>query len=147
MDKQIIKKYSNNDITIIWQPALCIHSAKCWHGVQGLPEVFNPQASPWVNINGADTNTIIAKIDQCPSGALSYINNTQTINNMDIQNNNTTLIEVAPNGPLLVTGTITVKKADGTTEVKETKCALCRCGASANKPYCDGAHKKIEFKD
>ncbi|MBI4947127.1 MAG: CDGSH iron-sulfur domain-containing protein [Bacteroidetes bacterium] len=54
-------------------------------------------------------------------------------------------VTVLANGPLMVEGTIAVVKVDGTTEVKEPKAFLCRCGHSANKPYCDGAHKKNNF--
>lgn len=55
-------------------------------------------------------------------------------------------IEIAANGPILVHGTIEIKNSDGKVEIKENMTALCRCGASANKPYCDGAHRKIDFK-
>ena len=54
-------------------------------------------------------------------------------------------VTVIPNGPLMVEGTISVTKADGTSEVKEPKTFLCRCGHSANKPYCDGVHKSKNF--
>lgn len=49
------------------------------------------------------------------------------------------------NGPLQVEGKITVTKSDGTVEIKEQKTFLCRCGHSANKPYCDGSHRKNNF--
>jgi len=54
-------------------------------------------------------------------------------------------IKVLPNGPLFVEGHMEIAKEDGTIEVKD-KAALCRCGASNNKPYCDGTHVKIGFK-
>jgi len=54
-------------------------------------------------------------------------------------------ITAIPNGPLLVEGRVTIKRPDGTEEIKETKCHLCRCGHSANKPFCDATHKKIGF--
>jgi len=54
-------------------------------------------------------------------------------------------ITAIPNGPLMVEGNITVTKTDGAIETKEQKSFLCRCGHSANKPYCDGAHKKNSF--
>ncbi|TAL59375.1 MAG: CDGSH iron-sulfur domain-containing protein [Bacteroidetes bacterium] len=56
-----------------------------------------------------------------------------------------TKITALANGPLMAEGTIHVTKPDGTTEIKENKTFLCRCGHSANKPYCDGAHKKNNF--
>lgn len=55
-------------------------------------------------------------------------------------------IKVLPNGPLLVDGKVELTLADGTTQEKE-KAYLCRCGASANKPFCDGSHAKAGFKD
>ena len=56
-----------------------------------------------------------------------------------------TKITALANGPLMAEGTISITKSDGTSEVKENKFFLCRCGHSANKPYCDGSHKKNNF--
>jgi uncharacterized Fe-S cluster protein YjdI len=63
------REYSNGEITIIWQPDLCIHSTCCYID---LPAVFRPEKRPWVNPHGATTQEIIAQIERCPSGALSY---------------------------------------------------------------------------
>ena len=52
----------------------------------------------------------------------------------------------AKNGPLLVTGNVTLVNAAGRVAWRGTKCALCRCGASSNKPFCDGAHKEAGFE-
>jgi uncharacterized Fe-S cluster protein YjdI len=63
-------KYSNGEITIIWQPQICIHSGVC---ARGLIEVFDPHRKPWIDMSTSDTETIKAQIQKCPSGALSYI--------------------------------------------------------------------------
>lgn len=55
-------------------------------------------------------------------------------------------IKLIPNGPLLVEGKVEITLADGTT-VEKDKPHLCRCGASQNKPFCDGSHVKVGFKD
>lgn len=55
-------------------------------------------------------------------------------------------IKVLPNAPLLVEGKVELILSDGTVAVKENP-HLCRCGASNKKPFCDGAHAKVEFKD
>lgn len=55
-------------------------------------------------------------------------------------------ITPAPDGPLLVDGNLEVVSGTGRTINRVVKTALCRCGASANKPYCDGTHRKIGFK-
>lgn len=67
--EEITKKYDNGEITVIWQPQLCAHSANC---VKGLPGVFNLAQKPWINVNGADTETIINQVNKCPSVALSW---------------------------------------------------------------------------
>lgn len=60
--------------------------------------------------------------------------------------NEATKVEVKANGPLLVAGDLVIQNSDGTEEQKTRMTAFCRCGASANKPYCDGAHNEIGFK-
>lgn len=67
------KAFSNGEITVIWKPGACRHSGNC---IQGLGEVFNVSARPWINIGGAPTARIIQQVEQCPSGALSYVRNT-----------------------------------------------------------------------
>ena len=65
--------YSNNDITIKWNPELCTHAANC---VKLLPKVYNPKARPWITIENATTQELKNQIKRCPSGALSYIERT-----------------------------------------------------------------------
>ena len=81
--KNITKKYSNGEVTIVWKPTVCIHSGICWRRPGGLPEVFNPQVKPWINPEAAGTERIIKQVKQCPSQALSYYmnNEEQTIEN------------------------------------------------------------------
>ncbi len=64
--------YPKEDITVIWQPKLCTHSAICF---KGLPSVFDPRRKPWVITANADKETIVAQVTKCPSGALSIIKN------------------------------------------------------------------------
>ncbi|MBN8672272.1 MAG: (4Fe-4S)-binding protein [Chitinophagales bacterium] len=142
--KDITKHYTNGEITITWKPNQCIHSKLCW---TGLAEVFNPRERPWIKMDAATTASIMAQVDKCPSGALSYFRNEEKIENKNPEVDVDTIVEVAANGPLLVYGNITIKNKNGE-EVKKNKVtALCRCGASGNKPYCDGTHVKIGFKD
>lgn len=67
---------------------------------------------------------------------------------MDNQNSNNESIgvKVIPGGPLMISGTCEITHADGTKEVKENRSTYCRCGASTNKPFCDGSHKSIEWE-
>ncbi|MEO6406691.1 MAG: (4Fe-4S)-binding protein [Ferruginibacter sp.] len=70
--KDITKKYSNGEVTIVWKPSICIHSTKCWKGVTGLIDVFNPMEKPWIKPGGASTERIVQQVKICPSGALSF---------------------------------------------------------------------------
>ncbi len=67
------KKYTNGEITVVWKPDICQHSTLCW---RNLLAVFNPREHPWINMDGADTETIIAQVDKCPSRALTWFRNT-----------------------------------------------------------------------
>lgn len=69
MSKEVIKRYTNGEVTVIWQPSLCVHSAICF---RGMPAVFDPRRRPWVVLDGQATEAIITQIEECPSGALSY---------------------------------------------------------------------------
>jgi uncharacterized Fe-S cluster protein YjdI len=142
--KDITKKYSNGEVTIVWQPSLCIHSAICWRGENGLPQVFDPSEKPWIKPGGAETKRIIEQIKKCPSGALSYFMNEEKEKNSEITSES--IVEITPNGPLLVYGNITVKDSNGNTTKKHKITAFCRCGGSCNKPFCDGTHRKINFE-
>jgi len=82
------------------------------------------------------------QIDLCPSGALSYEEKESSIKNTNMA----TEVELMKNGPLLVKGTIELKSHDGSIITKEKMTAFCRCGASSNKPYCDGQHKQAGFE-
>jgi uncharacterized Fe-S cluster protein YjdI len=140
--KDITKKYSNGEVTVVWKPTECIHSGICF---RGLGEVFNPQKRPWITLENSATENIIAQVKKCPSGALSYYVNRE-IEPEELNDAKTvTTIEAIENGPLMVYGNIRIKAADGNVSDKNDKTALCRCGGSKNKPFCDGTHKKNGF--
>jgi uncharacterized Fe-S cluster protein YjdI len=147
MDKSnIIKKYTNGEVTIVWKPGICIHSAICWKQPHGLPKVFSPQEKPWIKPDAAETNVIIKQVKKCPSGALSYYLNDAEEPILEITNSDTKL-EIIPNGPIMINGTYTMLDSEGNEKAKNKNVLLCRCGGSAKKPFCDGTHSKIGFND
>jgi uncharacterized Fe-S cluster protein YjdI len=137
---EIIKKYTNEEVTVVWQPSKCIHSAICF---RGLPHVFDPRKRPWVTLEGGQTQEIIEQVKACPSGALSYYMNDEA--NQESQETVNTVVEVLENGPLLIYGNLKVKDKDGNESLKSQTTAFCRCGQSQNKPYCDGSHVAVAF--
>ena len=72
MSTEAVKTYTNGEITIVWEPGKCTHSGMC---VKSLPQVYNPQAKPWIKIENATTEQLKAQLGRCPSGALSYYTN------------------------------------------------------------------------
>ncbi|MCA0931927.1 (4Fe-4S)-binding protein [Lutimonas saemankumensis] len=140
MDKKdIIKKYKRDNLIINWQPGKCIHSAVC---VKELPGVYDPKSRPWIKPENASVEELKNQIDKCPSGALSY-DLEDASNPMQVLK---TEVELMENGPLLVKGSLRIKSPDGSVVNKEKITAFCRCGASNNKPFCDGEHKKTGFE-
>jgi uncharacterized Fe-S cluster protein YjdI len=142
--EEIIKKYTNGEVTIVWKPAACIHSTICFGD---LPTVFSPRKRPWINAHGASTEEIIEVIKRCPTTALSYYMNNEAeepgeIRETDAEN----IVQIMKNGPLLVFGNILVKDGQGNETKKSNVTSFCRCGLSKTNPYCDGTHIKKGFK-
>ena len=137
--KTITKEYANTELTVVWQPHLCIHAENC---VKMLPKVYNPEIRPWIKAENASADELKNQIDACPSGALSY----KQGNAVEEPTQDKIIIEAKANGPLMVKGDLEVVKADGNTEMRTKMTAFCRCGASTNKPFCDGSHSKIGFE-
>ena len=142
--KDIVKEYTNGEVTIVWKPDLCTHASFCW---KELPAVFNPQKRPWVNAEGASTERIIEQIKRCPSGALSYYMNDQK-QAMETKDKSQSSIEAEAvhNGPLLIKGDITIVRAGLKNENRPDGAAFCRCGKSKNQPFCDGSHMTNPFE-
>jgi CDGSH-type Zn-finger protein len=106
---------------------------------------LDPKKRPWVNALGATTETIVAQVRRCPSDALSVLMNCGEIAEPEPQEQISG--EVVPNGSLLIHGRLKLKLTRGEEVVKTGTTAFCRCGGSANSPFCDGTHAKIGFKD
>jgi CDGSH-type Zn-finger protein/uncharacterized Fe-S cluster protein YjdI len=148
-EKKIIKdrrkSYVGKKITIHDNRRICSHAAEC---VNNLPSVFRLNARPWIDSDGATVEEIINTIRKCPSGALSY-----SIDGVEYrdQNERKPMVTVSKDGPYVITGGIdligdnnNMQFGDGASKEHYT---LCRCGASNNKPFCDGMHRLINFKD
>jgi len=147
-EKDNIKRYSNEEITVYWRPGLCIHSANC---LTGSPLVFNMNRRPWISLKGATTEELIKTIDTCPSRALVYRKIREEpippSENKPPSSGNAT-IRILKDGPALISGDFLLQNSEKQPiETKSGTIALCRCGSSAKKPFCDGSHVRIGFKD
>jgi CDGSH-type Zn-finger protein/ferredoxin len=132
--------YAGKGITIFDNRALCAHAGFC---TDELASVFRHHDNPWIVPDAAETAKVIDVIRKCPSGALSY-----AVDGAEAAPpQRAPMVTVTDNGPYAVTGGVEllgVKMGEGASSERYT---LCRCGASKNKPFCDGSHWDAGFKD
>lgn len=140
MEEKILR-YPGVDITVTYSLKRCIHAAEC---VKGLPLVFDANRKPWVDPDQASAEEVAEVIGRCPTGALKYVRHDDGPVEAKPSKNS---VRVEASGPLYVYGAVTVKNAEGETVLEDTRIAFCRCGASKNKPFCDGSHTPAGFED
>jgi uncharacterized Fe-S cluster protein YjdI len=124
------KAFQGDGFAIYFDAARCRHFGEC---VRRLPEVFDAKARPWINPEHAPPAAVAEVIARCPSGALHFVG---AEGDPEIGEVPTTMTLVE-GGPVLVRGQLVIETPNGA--LHETRAALCRCGASTNVPFCDGA--------
>jgi CDGSH-type Zn-finger protein len=135
-----VSSYEGERITIHNNPLICSVARFCH---KELESVFNVHSDPWIAPNEDSIENIKTLIEKCPSGALSYSINGQAQPESDREAS----ITIQRNGPFRITGGITFNAANWGQGASREHYTLCRCGASKNKPFCDGSHVKINFDD
>jgi len=132
--------YVGKRITLHDNRGICAHAGVC---TDRLKTVFLMGKEPWIDPDGASVEEIIETVEKCPSGALSY-----SIENGDSRvQQRRPMVTVTDDGPYAVAGGVELLGVDfGDGAVKE-RYTLCRCGASKNKPFCDGSHWNAGFQD
>ena len=132
------RSYEGKNITIHDNRGVCSHAEHC---IRELPRVFDRSRHPWIDPDAASPDEIARTIEHCPSGALSYTRKGTL--HKDLPRNPG--IEVQRGGPYNVVGGLEMADPDGCVPESKKHYTLCRCGASRNKPFCDGSHCLIEF--
>ncbi len=139
-DRQARKddEYKGKEITVHDDRGICAHVGFC---TSGLPKAFRMKKEPWIDSNKESKLKVINQIKECPSGALSYSIDGKLYN---IFHENPG-IKVTRNGPYFVFGNKNFEDEDK--PASHEHFALCRCGKSKNKPFCDGNHWYSKFND
>jgi len=136
-----VREYEGEKIVVHYDVKRCIHVAEC---VEGLPRAFQRDRRPWVDPDAARADEIAEVIGRCPTGALHFRRSDNgAAEPMPIEN----MAALAPDGPVYVKGDVEVVDGDGSLKLADVRMALCRCGASENKPFCDGRHTEAGFQD
>lgn len=141
MAKKAVFQYPGKEATVSWHGRLCIHIAECG---RAKGELFVGGRDPWCQPDRTGNEEVADVVSRCPTGALtvdfadgSGRENPEPVNT----------VNVAYNGPLFVRGQLTIENAPADAPGLAFRAALCRCGKSANKPYCDNSHVKEGFSD
>ena len=132
--------YEADEVTVTFDPNLCIHAEEC---VRGLPAVFDPDALRWIRPERAPAADVLAVVARCPTGALRARARGTATPAVPPQ----VTIRVAARGPLFVRGPVRVESEAGETIAEAEAVALCRCGGTANPPFCDGSHERVLLQD
>lgn len=136
-----IRTYDGDGIRVSYDRVRCIHAAEC---VRGLPAVFDPDRRPWVDPTAAPADEVARVVRRCPTGALQY---EHPDGSRPEPAPDTNRLSVTADGPVVAAGDLLLLDAERRPLRRELRVALCRCGASAHKPWCDGSHTGTGFRD
>ncbi len=135
-----IQSYRSEEVEVSFDPNLCIHAARC---LAGHPDVFDVRRRQWIKPELGSIEDIVPVIERCPSGALQYH---RLDGGDDERGGDNPIVYPLPDGPLLLRGDLEISDAEGGVLAHGTRFTLCRCGESANKPFCDNTHRVIGFR-
>jgi CDGSH-type Zn-finger protein/uncharacterized Fe-S cluster protein YjdI len=140
--EQTIHQYPGHAVDVSWDKRLCIHVGECGRA-EG--ELFVGGRNPWCDPNVAGSAGAVAEVCQrCPTGALTYVRKDGGAAEVAPARNQ---VVVANDGPLYVSGDLVIDGAADDQPGVRFRAALCRCGASKNKPFCDNGHRELRFED
>lgn len=135
-----LQVYQSPEITVTYDPNLCVHAAEC---VRGARAVFDPSRADWIHPEAVAAAEVAAVVARCPSGALQAIRvgiaPTKQVTAGEVT------VRVLENGPALVRGAVVLELPSGDAQPK-TSFAICRCGGTRESPFCDGSHARNGFR-
>ena len=141
MSKEKVTTYQGKNIDVLWDSRLCIHIGECGYSAG---ELFVGGRDPWCSPDLETDDNVKEIVKRCPSGALTYNDKKNADNELAAQCNT---VQVVYNGPLYIQGELHVENAPQDMPGVSYRAALCRCGQSGNKPFCDNSHLKAGFED
>lgn len=143
-----LQTYEAPGIIVRFNRSICSGAAEC---VKGLPAVFQSGSEDWIDPSAAPAEDVIATIERCPSGALTWSRDDAGQGEETGPRERTEpaqcSVRIVRHGPYLVQGPIAFDPDDWGTRTARDRFALCRCGKSANAPFCDYSHGEQEWRD
>ena len=140
MSEKSRHSYRGAAVEVTWDQRLCIHVGEC---TRARGAIFVSGRKPWCDPDVAEAAEVAEVVERCPSGALTYRSDGLPAEAPPSDNT----IVVANNGPLSAHGDLHIDGAPDDMPGVRLRATLCRCGQSANKPFCDNSHETSEFRD
>jgi CDGSH-type Zn-finger protein/uncharacterized Fe-S cluster protein YjdI len=141
MSTSPLSRYPGKDADVVWDERLCIHSGEC---TRAKNDLFVAGRNPWGQPDLVPVAEVVDVVERCPSGALAYEVKDGVTREAPAPRNT---IVVTYNGPLFARGDLEIEGAPADMPAVRFRAALCRCGQSKNKPFCDNSHEAAGFKD
>lgn len=139
--KQDIHKYDGVDADVLWDRRLCIHVGECG---RAKGDLFVGGRDPWCQPDVTAVDDVAEVVARCPSGALTTLRRDGgPAESCDPKN----VVVVSSHGPLYLRGDLKIDGAAADMTGVAYRAALCRCGQSSNKPFCDNSHERVGFRD
>jgi len=139
-DEQTCVDFPGEEIDVRWDGRLCIHVGECG---KAKGDLFVGGREPWCLPDAVTKAEVREVVERCPSGALTYRDRSGEPESPPTENR----LMIASDGPYYLTGDIQIENAPDDMPGVRTRAAICRCGASKNKPFCDGSHEGAGFRD
>ncbi|NND91557.1 MAG: hypothetical protein HKN42_11905 [Granulosicoccus sp.] len=141
MADKIVKNYTGKGATVTWDSKLCIHVGECG---RAKGELFETGRKPWCDPDTSSDEQTLDVVRRCPTGSLSVVfSDPSKGETCDPENT----ITVVYGGPLILRGQLDIQDAPADAPALKFRAALCRCGMSRNKPFCDNSHATADFSD
>jgi len=140
MSDSKITTYEGEDVDVTWDGRLCIHVGECG---RSAGELFLGGRKPWCQPDVTDVDDVVDVVERCPTGALVHLRK-DGVRETAVSENT---VVVTNHGPLYARGDLRIEGAPDDAPGLRFRAALCRCGQSKNKPYCDNSHEKAGFRD
>ena len=140
MNKKQVFLYSGKQVDVEWDERLCIHIGECGYS---KGELFIGGRDPWCQPDLSLPDEVKEVVERCPTGALVCKSKEGQLTETAASENTLT---VSYHGPYFVKGDLSIEQSPGDMPGTQFRAALCRCGLSKNKPFCDNSHEG-QFKD
>ena len=141
MSDKNINKYPSGEVDVFWDGRLCIHVGEC---TRAKGELFVGGRDPWCDPDRASVEEAVDVVERCPTGALTYaVKDGATVESAASENT----VSVTSDGPLFFRGDLDIDGSPDDMPGVKFRAALCRCGQSGNKPFCDNSHRDSDFQD